>query len=357
MEKPEDLGEARNLESLNLKGCMRLEQIHPSIGRLRKLSEVYLGSCCSLTYLPHFGEAISLEILDLSRCDELRFIDPSIGLLTNLIELSLKNSEIPDAIGNLCSLERLDLSGNSFATLPSLTKLSKLYHLDLQQCKHMKYLPQLPSSIGFKPSNGLFRSYDVGLFVFNCPKLVEREVSTTIGFPWRQQLTQAFHEEKSITIGSVIPGSTLPEVFNNQYDWTGNYVSKSIDTSPVMHDERWIGAELCVIFTVPCYIRIPVGFYGNRQLVSDGSDHMWLSFQPRDRILDGLNLKCYIVLGEGPGVHVEVKTYGYRWVYKDDPTCKRKHLAIEQSEGSTLEKRGKDAAYSSQENTINWLQN
>jgi len=45
----------------------------------------------------------------------------------HLLDLSFCNLvEIPDAIGIMSCLERLDLSGNNFATLPNLKKLFQI---------------------------------------------------------------------------------------------------------------------------------------------------------------------------------------------------------------------------------------
>uniref|UniRef100_A0A0R0HG01 TIR domain-containing protein n=1 Tax=Glycine max TaxID=3847 RepID=A0A0R0HG01_SOYBN len=124
--KMPDIGEALNLEWLDLQGRIQLRQIDPSIGLLRKLIFVNFKDCKSLTnyLLPSSPIFPCICKLDLSFC--------------NLLQ-------IPDAIGNLCCLESLDLSGNNFSILPNLKELSKLFHLNLQHCKQLKHLPELPS--------------------------------------------------------------------------------------------------------------------------------------------------------------------------------------------------------------------
>ncbi|KAK7405137.1 hypothetical protein VNO78_06335 [Psophocarpus tetragonolobus] len=418
-----DFGDALNLEELYLQGCKQLKQIHPSIGHLKKLLYVYLVGCQSLTNIPHIGGAINLRDLYLQGCVKLRFVDPSIGLLTKLSHLNLKNCQnleglpksilglysleylnlscclklqlldeprdethsvsclwpsfaifprmvkldlsccnlvqIPEAVANLCCLERLDLSGNSFATLPSLKDLSKLYCLKLQHCKNLTCLPELPSRVGFESSNDCVES-NVGLYIFNCPKLVERESHMNIGFSWMLQLTQAFHKDGYSTTESIIPGSKMPERFNNLEESTDNYIS--IDTSPIMNDNKWIGIVFCVIFKVPYkrdlaigpsleerysrgFLEIPVNFYGNPELVLDKSDHVWLFFFNQKRFMYewgqsyGGSSKCNIKIHDGLGFNVQVKNYGYFWVYEQDLQLsnpvprKRKFLAIEQNEG------------------------
>ncbi|RDX76724.1 hypothetical protein CR513_43260, partial [Mucuna pruriens] len=46
--KVSDLGEAINLECIILEGCIKLKQIHSSIGLVRKLTTLNLKDCTSL---------------------------------------------------------------------------------------------------------------------------------------------------------------------------------------------------------------------------------------------------------------------------------------------------------------------
>ncbi|KAH1247652.1 TMV resistance protein N [Glycine max] len=288
------IGDALYLESLNLEGCIQLEEIGLSVILSRKLTSLYLKDCKSLIKLPQFGEDLILENIDLEGCQKLRHIDPSIGLLKKLYNLNLKNCknllkylnlkncknlvslpnsilglnslqylylygcsklyntellyelrdaeqlkkididgapihfqstssysrqhqksvsclmpsspifpcmrildlsfcnlvEIPDAIGIMSCLASLDLSGNNFATLPNLKKLSKLVCLKLQHCKQLKSLPELPSRIDFPDYESYFEIVQTGLYMFNCPELVDRERCTDMAFSWMIQNLQ-----------------------------------------------------------------------------------------------------------------------------------------------------------------------
>lgn len=313
-----DLGEALNLEWLDLKGCIKLKKINPSIGLLRKLAYLNLKDCTSLVELPHFKEDLNLQHLTLEGCTHLKHINPSVGLLRKLEYLiledckslvSLPNSilclnslkylslygcsglynsgllkeprdaellkqlcigeastdsksissivkrwfmwsprlwysrahndsvgcllpsaptippsmiqldlsycnlvQIPDAIGNLHCLEILNLEGNSFAALPDLKGLSKLRYLKLDHCKHLKDFPKLPARTDFSytfllpilgravelpvwgfsvpkaPNVELPRA--LGLSMFNCPELVEREGCSSMVLSWMIQIVQ-----------------------------------------------------------------------------------------------------------------------------------------------------------------------
>ncbi|KAG5020608.1 hypothetical protein JHK87_016463 [Glycine soja] len=428
------IGDALYLESLNLKGCIQLEEIGLSIVLSPKLTSLNLRNCKSLVKLPRFGEDLILEEIDLKGCQKLRHIDPSIGLLKKLKYLNLKNCknlvslpnsilglnslqylylygcsklyntellyelrdaeqlkkididgapihfqstssysrehkksvsclmpsspifpcmlildlsfcnlvEIPDAIGVMSCLQWLDLSGNNFATLPNLKKLSKLVCLKLQHCKLLKSLPELPSLIDFLDDESYLATGQTGLYMFNCPELVDRERCTDMAFSWMIQNLQVYLFYAGVQ--SVSPGSEIPRWFNNEHE--GNCVS--LDASPVMHDHNWIGVAFCAIFVVPHETFsamsfsetkpswslfgdfIPVEFYEDvdLELVLDKSDHMWLFFLHRqdfiaelhlkDKYLGRLLLECDDkgrVLKES---YAEVKKYGYRWLYKED---------------------------------------
>ncbi|KAH1247650.1 TMV resistance protein N [Glycine max] len=443
------IGDALYLESLNLKGCIQLEEIGLSIVLSPKLTSLNLRNCKSLVKLPRFGEDLILEEIDLEGCQKLRHIDPSIGLLKKLKYLNLKNCknlvslpnsilglnslqylylygcsklyntellyelrdaeqlkkididgapihfqstssysrqhqksvsclmpsspifpcmrildlsfcnlvEIPDAIGIMSCLASLDLSGNNFATLPNLKKLSKLVCLKLQHCKQLKSLPELPSRIDFPDYESYFEIVQTGLYMFNCPELVDRERCTDMAFSWMiqnlQEITSYIHE-------SVSPGSEIRRWFNNEHE--GNCVS--LDASPVMHDHNWIGVAFCAIFVVPHETLsamkwnypdlgdIPVDFYGDvdLELVLDKSDHMWLFLLDReasirelhltDQYLGRLLLECDDkgrVLKES---YAEVKKYGYRWVYKEDIEGPSKQLSRKRKFGEIEENEG-----------------
>ena len=121
---------------------------------------------------------------------------------------------------------------------------------------------------------------------------------------------------------------------------------------------------------------IPVDFYGDLdlELVLDKSDHMCLFFLDRKVCIEESSLK-HKYLGrlllkydrgrDWKETYAEVKKFGYRWVYKGDIESlgrKRKFGEIEENEvkrkkGIMSAKGRKDDATSSQQKTINLLQN
>ncbi|XP_070661736.1 disease resistance protein RUN1-like [Malus domestica] len=201
LQKSPDFSQVPNLEELILKYCISLSEIHPSIGHLKRLSLVNLTWCFKLISLPEdfyklksvetlllnwcskfrevhedIGEMISLRILEAEET-AIRKVPPSIVRLKNLTRLSLSGVEsihlpfslhglnslrelnlewcnladdaIPKDLGSLISLQDLDLSLNTFHTLPSLSGLSKLVTLRLIGCISLRTIPDLPTTLKF----------------------------------------------------------------------------------------------------------------------------------------------------------------------------------------------------------------
>ena len=231
-----DLSEVPRLTDLNLEGCIELLQIHPSIGILRELLSLNLNNCKKLVLNLNIIFGISsLRTLSLPGCSKLHnskmLMDPrhtehleKVDKNTNIIQLPTSSvykllmlpfqffsapkpedslglswsslSCIPylhdldisfcnllriHEIGNLRFLVKLNLGGNKFVTLPSTIKqLSNLQCLNLEHCKLLKYLPELPT-IKEKPINRYHRRE---LYVFDCPKLSDTEHCYRMVFSW-----------------------------------------------------------------------------------------------------------------------------------------------------------------------------
>ncbi|CAL9241827.1 unnamed protein product [Arabidopsis halleri] len=145
---------ARNLQSMNLEGCTKLETVHHELKNMESLLFLNLRGCTSLESLPKM-KLISLKTLILSGCsnlDEFNLISenleelyldgtaikglPSdIGNLQRLVLLKLKDCKkllsLPDSIRNLKALEKLILSGcSSLVSFPEVK----------QSLKHLKTL-------------------------------------------------------------------------------------------------------------------------------------------------------------------------------------------------------------------------
>jgi Leucine-rich repeat (LRR) protein len=203
-ESLEDIGDlslARNLEFIDLEGCISLQVIHPSIQYLNKLKKLNLRFCKNLRSPPETAGLVSLEYLTISGCSKITELPDNLGKLSSLVvlegkkiginrfpssvsdlrslekmllsgckgkdsaglllpplrglhslkELKLKDfnmKEFPEGLASLSSLENLDLSGNSFERIDlSLGPLTNLSELKLNECKMLQSISNLPLNI------------------------------------------------------------------------------------------------------------------------------------------------------------------------------------------------------------------
>ncbi|RVW15089.1 Disease resistance-like protein CSA1 [Vitis vinifera] len=149
-----DFSGVPNLRRLILKGCKKLKSFSSSI-HMESLQILTLSGCSKLKKFPETQEAsrdsgkhgeFDGAFLDGS---ELKELPDDLGSLQCLAELNADGSgALPSDLGSIPSLERLDLSRNSFITIPaSLSGLSRLRSLTLEYCKSLQSLPELPSSV------------------------------------------------------------------------------------------------------------------------------------------------------------------------------------------------------------------
>ncbi|WJX44725.1 hypothetical protein P8452_31671 [Trifolium repens] len=361
-----------NLEQLDLEGCESLVKLDPSIGLLSKLVYLNLKGCSSLKSISNtiFGLS-SLEYLYMSGCSKVSFNNPrasSIQLFgrtivpftappvqvewlycMSSIDISFCGlHQLPDAIGCLHQLQSLNLEGNYFVSLLNLNlnELSKLVYLNLDHCVFLESLPQLPfpTAINWDP-------FKIGLYIFNCPKLNERECR--IAFSWLIQFIRA-NPQFSDVIDIVFPGSEIPSWFNNQSE--GDRIL--IDYSPIKHDinNDIIGLVCCSVFSIEpseqpispypgtTALKIELhltGFYlggkvamsywpepyhhntillsFERNLINCKTNHIWLTYFPRKLSWYVRDFHGTMIVKFGnfqPRVNNKVKNCGYGWLHR-----------------------------------------
>ncbi|KAG8479654.1 hypothetical protein CXB51_029382 [Gossypium anomalum] len=184
-------GVLKSLKLLNLRDCRSLRSLPTKIGT-ESLETLILSGCSSLVRFSEIdGKMERLKTLDLSGCYRLENLSenlqqaklrsnlsslfkvifqgrrttamaPVLRLLSGLSSLrelklrdcNLCEGDIPRDISGLSCLEKLDLSGNNFISIPaSLTRLSKLQFLYLSNCNMCTFGEgDIPSDISCLPS-------------------------------------------------------------------------------------------------------------------------------------------------------------------------------------------------------------
>ncbi|XP_028800271.1 TMV resistance protein N-like [Neltuma alba] len=138
-----------NLEQLILKGCVRLSEVHPSLGQHTKVVVLDLNDCKNLKALPIRMEMDSLKKLILSGCLKVKKLPEFGENMTKLLVLDVKNCKnlvcLPGSTCNLKSLKVLNILGCSkFSSLPQNIEENKfLEELDLSGTA----IREIPSSI------------------------------------------------------------------------------------------------------------------------------------------------------------------------------------------------------------------
>ncbi|MED6170774.1 hypothetical protein PIB30_034351 [Stylosanthes scabra] len=262
LKKSPDFTGLSNLEYLDLENCTSLPTVHESVGSLAMLKFLSLRGCI-IIYMPtEVNNMVSLQTLDLSRCLRLRYplgqISMSSSYLESLICLDLGTchfiENIPDSIGELSCLERLNLEESQCSHLPDTIKqLSRLAYLNLADCLYLERLPELPFDSA--PSGGRYfqtvsasHNHRSGLYVITYNKVMKKNFNyMPAALSWFARLVeQPCHFRCGFDI--IIPeneSSGIPGwYFNHQFK--GESTVRVVDYADV--DANWLGFSFCVTF-------------------------------------------------------------------------------------------------------------
>ncbi|KAH0714121.1 hypothetical protein KY284_007026 [Solanum tuberosum] len=136
-----DFTDMSNLEYLDLGNCINLEEVHHSLGFPRKLKRLNLIYCRRLKMFP-FVNVESLEYLDLKFCSRLEKFPELCGRTKPNLEIKMCDSEIrelPSYIVQCLTLRHLE---NLVALPSSIGMLKGLVILDVSNCYKLKSLPE-----------------------------------------------------------------------------------------------------------------------------------------------------------------------------------------------------------------------
>ncbi|XVE83986.1 hypothetical protein DITRI_Ditri16bG0132800 [Diplodiscus trichospermus] len=219
---PNSIYGCKCLKTLNLSGCSKLENLPENLQHVECLEELDLSETAIRKPPSFIFQFKKLKILSFKGCkgppSKLRSNLPSLFKLLqrgstdsmalmlsplsclssltklNLSDCNLGEGAIPSDICSLSSLKELDLSGNDFIYLPAaLSHLSMLQCLHLSDCKKLKSLPELVSSIEYvlidnccslevvggptTTSNALYWAFIGGI---SCYKLKEKNLALRV---------------------------------------------------------------------------------------------------------------------------------------------------------------------------------
>ncbi|KAG2688792.1 hypothetical protein I3760_09G111100 [Carya illinoinensis] len=145
-----DVSMMANLESLDLRGCCNLVEVHQSVGFLKKLSLLNVEYCSKLRLLPNL-KLPRLQLLGLSSGTSIEKFPNIVGEIPDLSSIWIYNSpiqELPSSVEYLIGLERITIIlCENLRDLPiSISKLPHLKYLNLSDCKIFGKFPKSSSS-------------------------------------------------------------------------------------------------------------------------------------------------------------------------------------------------------------------
>ncbi|XP_042754960.1 TMV resistance protein N isoform X2 [Lactuca sativa] len=266
---PSSIRYLTNLNYLNLTNCNNLKVIPDSICELKYLKCLLLHNCVKLKDFPEKLQNMQMleELwLGFERDHIIGRPLKSVGFhsFTNLLSLrkldlswrEIEEESFPNNLDVLSSLEELFLSGNSkLVQLPvSIFHLSRLKRLEVNECRQLRRLCVLPSSIQVLKANhciSLEKIRDLSkegewlykIWLIQCKKLLEDEESVRCLDKMLQlsfiKKCAAVNHRLSINV----PGSKIPSWFTEEKH--GCRVTLKL---PHKWDAQVMGFVLCGVF-------------------------------------------------------------------------------------------------------------
>ncbi|KAL6223030.1 hypothetical protein ACLB2K_006420 [Fragaria x ananassa] len=141
-----DLSGSTYLECLILEGCIRLTEVDSSVGMLERLTLLNLTDCTSLCRLPCSVSGLkSLKVL-LSRCSKLENLLEDLGDVKSLEELDVAGTTmrpLPSCLGPLEDIIVLNFDGTKFFRWSSFAHLQSSRTLNISNCNiwDMGFIP------------------------------------------------------------------------------------------------------------------------------------------------------------------------------------------------------------------------
>ncbi|KAB2631679.1 TMV resistance protein N-like [Pyrus ussuriensis x Pyrus communis] len=262
---PDNLGHLESLEDLDIGGTA-IREAPPSVELLKNLKLLSFRGCNGLPSTPWISSLWSTLVMR-RRQDSMGFLVPCLSSLHSLTELDLSDCNLsegmlPSDLGCLSSLVKLNLNRNNFDSLPaSISQLTKLTELNLNGCKRLQLLPDIPSSVRelmaqdclsletFSNPLSAGSSVWAGFSFINCYRLAGNEGINLTFLMLRKYLQssmKADSQEPFAGFSSAIPGSEIPTWFMHQSVGT----SLSIEVRPHWCSSKFKGVAVSAVFGV-----------------------------------------------------------------------------------------------------------
>ncbi|PRQ59651.1 putative winged helix-turn-helix DNA-binding domain, leucine-rich repeat domain, L [Rosa chinensis] len=286
-ELPSSIERLQGLVLLHLRNCRSLVRLPDNICNLVRLKDLTLSGCSKLYHLPeNLGNLESLmylevegsgirelpfSILCLKRlkalscdgCKEMTMpfsswsssIEEYNCRYSGLLHLDLSDSnlwELSDGIAHLSSLKTLELRRTNLESLPAtMNQLRRLTRLELEACKRLKSIPELPSSINYIDAHDCRALETVAkpntrcsmnlCFIFsNCLQLVQTNL-------FREIVETHSHHQGDyrllLSFNMSLPGSEIPDWFNFQCRGS----SFTVQLPPNWFDNKFLGFAICAV--------------------------------------------------------------------------------------------------------------
>ncbi|XP_030926146.1 disease resistance-like protein DSC1 [Quercus lobata] len=143
---PSAICSLKSLESLDLSWCLKIDKLPKNLGNVKGLKVLKLSGTAIKELPSSIEHMTSLTLLTFNKCKNLVCLPNSIfslklGNSLDLVGCS-KFDNLPENLGNVEGLEKLDLSGTAIKELPSsIEHLTSLTLLSLKNCKNLVCLP------------------------------------------------------------------------------------------------------------------------------------------------------------------------------------------------------------------------
>ncbi|XP_039059055.1 TMV resistance protein N-like [Hibiscus syriacus] len=263
---PSSIGGCKCLKTLDLSGCYKVENLPENLQQVELLEEIDLSETAIEKPPSFIFQLKNLKVLSLNRLKtpsklapnlpslfqvfqrgRIESLPPMLHSLSGLISLrelklrncNLREGDIPSDICCLHYLEKLELGGNNFISVPvSAIGFPSLQYLGLSNCRELKSFPSPGTSLFAAPSmvcNAVERFNGL-----HCYKLFEN-INTLTMLKFYLKVVACLRKSFDV----VMPGGEIPKWFSHQT--VGSSIKIPLPNN-IQNDSQWMGVAFCCIF-------------------------------------------------------------------------------------------------------------